>query len=411
MLLQFLFAIIVLLSSQLSFAQRTLTQPDFTAFTARGGNGVDVRRMLPLPDGGHLLVGAFEVWYDGRVFRDVLRLKADGTPDTRWQVLANAAIDDALLLPSGLLLHGPFAEVNGQAAPGVAYLAFDTVNGAPRRLRFDVAQAAVRSVPGSFDSATGLVYLTTTAGAPATSSFTVNRVNAATGLLDPAWQIALPNRTDELPGAPLLDRGGGLWLTWTPQNCLCLTAKMARFSVAQPTQELVANIASGYARAPLLDGDFAYVGTNRFRISDGRLDVGWRTATEVFTIDRGYAYARTATTPTQGGPNIVELRRASVVGNGAFDAWSLALPAARFPLLNALVPLAPVDQPDAIGVIAFDRSINSAGALGLVSRSEIATTDVTVIEYYVPLVDRFFITGRKDEQDTLELYPRSFLRT
>ena len=414
MLRRFLFAVILLLASQVSFAQRTLTLPDFTAFTARGTSGLDVRRMLPLPDGGHVVVGSFEVWYEGRMFRDVLRLKPDGMPDTRWQVLASAAIDGALLLPAGVLVHGRFETVNGQAAPGVAYLAFDTAPNAnpaaPQRLRFDVPVAVSRVVPGGFDAATGLVYMTSTTS----SGFTVNRVNASTGLVDTAWQIALPNRALEAPGAPLLDRGGGLWVTWLPQDSARLTGKMARYSIAQPTRELVANIATGFAQAPTLDGDFAYVGSNRYRISDGSIDSGWRTATDVFAIDRGYAYARTSTAPAQIGPNIFELRRALLASNGAFDAWSLALPEERFPRLNGLVPLAPVDKSDAVGVLAFDRSLGTGatpGAFALVSRSEIATTDVTVIEYYVPLAERFFITGRKDEQDTLELYPRNFIRT
>ena len=419
MLRRFFLAVIVLLSSQVSFAQRALTLPDFTAFTVRGPNGVDVRRMLPLPDGGHLLLGTFEVSYEGRVFRDVLRLKADGMPDTRWQVLASAAIDGALVLPAGVLVHGRFAEVNGQAASGVAYVGFDTVQGAPQRLRFDTAAGATRTVPGSFDAATGLVYMTSTTGTTAAPIFTVNRVNATTGLVDNAWQIAFPTRVNEVPSAPLLDRGAGLWVTWIPETCFCFTGKMARYSVAQPTRELVANIATGYAQAPLLDGDFAYVGVNRHRISDGSVDAGWRAAGSVFAIDRGYAYVRTSTAsaPPQTGPNIVDLRRSSVLGNGSFDAWSLALPEARFPIVNALVPLAPVDKLDAVGVIAFDRTIGSAGsaatvgAYALISRSEIATPDVTVIEYYVPLAERFFITGRKDEQDTLELYPRNFIRT
>ncbi len=422
MLRRFFLAVIVLLTSQVSFAQRALTLPDFTAFTARGQSGLDVRRMLPLPDGGHLLLGTFEVSYEGRVFRDVLRLKADGMPDTRWQVLASAAIDGALVLPAGVLVHGRFAEVNGQAASGVAYVGFDTAQGVPQRLRFDAAVGATRTVPGSFDAATGLVYMTSTTGTAAAPMFTVKRVNATTGLVDNAWQIALPTRVDEVPSAPLLDRSGGVWVTWIPETCLCLTGKMARYSVAQPTRELVANIATGYAKAPLLDGDFAYVGVNRYRIPDGSVDAGWRAAGSVFAIDRGYAYVRTLTAAVlpQTGPNNVDLRRASVLGNGSFDAWSLPLPEARFQIVNALLPLAPVDKSDAVGVIAFDRTIGSAasagsaatlGAYALVSRSEIATPDVTVIEYYVPLAERFFITGRKDEQDSLELYPRNFIRT
>ncbi len=418
MLRRFLFAVIFLLASQVSFAQRVLTPPDFTAFTARGPNdpsGLDVRRMLPLPDGGHLVLGSFEVSYEGRVFRDVLRLKADGMPDTRWQVLAAGAIEGALVLPAGVVVYGRFDAVNGLTAPGVAYFSFDldprANPSAPQRLRFDAAAGATRTVPGSFDAATGFVYMTSTT---ASSNFTVNRVNANTGLVDNTWQIALPNRADEVPGAPLLDRGGGLWLTWIPQNCFCLTGKMARYSTTQPTRELVANIASDYVQAPVLDGDFAYVGPSRYRITDGSIDAGWRVAAGVFAIDRGYAYARLSTAPAQSGPNIFDLRRASVAGNGVLDAWSLALPEARFPLLNALVPLAPTDHTDAVGVIAFDRTLNTvgaSGAFGLVSRSEIATTDVTVIEYYVPLLERFFITGRKDEQDTLELYPRNFVPT
>jgi hypothetical protein len=410
MLRPFLLAFIVLLSSQVSLAQRVLTLPDFTAFTASGVNGLDVRRMLPLPDGGQLAVGSFEVSYEGRVFRDVLRLKADGLPDTRWLVQANAAIQGAVVLPAGVLVYGPFNTVNGQAAPGIAYLAFDVAPTAnpsvPRRLRFDALTGATRTVPGSFDAATGWVYMTSTTGTTASPIFAVNRVNAATGLVDTAWQIALPTRAEEIPTAPLLDRGGGVWVTWLPRTCFCLTGKMARYSIAEPTRELVANIATGYAQAPFLEGDFAYVGVNRYRITDGTIDAAWRTAVDVFAMNRGYAYALTST--TQAGAAIFELRRASVLGNGSFDAWSLALPESRFARLNTLVPLSSVDASDAMGVIAFDRTL---GAYGLVSRSEIATTDVTVIEYYVPLAERFFITARKDEQDTLELYPRNFIAT
>ncbi len=417
MLRRFLLAVLLLLTSQVSVAQRPLTLPDFTSFSARGTSGLDVRRMLRLPDGGHLVLGVFEVSYEGRVFRDVLRVKADGLPDTRWWVQANAAIDGALVLPAGVLVHGRFDLVNGQAAPGLAYLAFDVAPNANavtvQRLRFDAPISAAHSVPGSFDAATGFVYLTSTTGTTAGPMFTVNRVSVTTGLVDNGWQVALPTRADELPSAPLLDRGGGLWVTWIPQTCFCFTGKMARYSVAEPTRELVSNIATGYAQAPLLAGDFAYVGVNRYRIVDGSLDAGWRAAASVFAIDRGYAYARTSTVaaPAQPDPNTLELRRASVLGNGSFDAWSLALPEARYPRLNTLVPLAPVDKSDAVGVIAFDRTLNTAGAFGLVSRSEIVTADVTVIEYYVPLAERFFITGRKDEQDVLELYPRNFIRT
>ena len=410
MLRRFLFAVIVLLASQVSLAQRVLTLPDFTAFTVFGPNGINVRRMLPLPDGGHLVLGSFAVSYEGRLFRDVLRLKGDGMPDTRWQVVADSAIDGALVLPAGVLLHGLFGTVNGQLVPGVAYLAFDAVQGAIPRFRFDAVAGATRTVPGSVDVASGFVYMTSSKA----SGDTVNRVNANTGLVDTTWQIALPTRAGELPGAPLIDRGGGLWVTWTPQTCNCVTGKMARYSIAQPTRELVANIATGYARAPVLDGDFAYVGSSRYRIADGAVGSGWRTAGDVTAVDRGYAYAWTSTAPAQAGPNIFELRRAAVAGNGVFDAWSLALPEARFPLLNALVPLATYDKSDAVGVIAFDRTLaatGATGAFGVVSRSDLLPTDVPVIEYYVPLAERFFITGRKDEQDLLELYPKNFVRT
>lgn len=232
----------------------------------------------------------------------------------------------------------------------------------------------------------------------------------ATGFVDDTRQITLRNRTAEVPGAPLLDRCGGLWVTWIAQNCMCLTGKMARYSVAQPMRELVANIATGYEQAPLLAGDFAYVGSARFRITDGSLDAGRHTATEVLAIDRGYAYARTSTAPTQSLLTSLERRRAPLEGSGVFDAWSVALPETRLKLLNALVPLSPVGHPDAVGVITFDCTLNASGAFGLMSRGEIATTDLTVIEYYVPLLERFFITGRKDEQDALELYPRNCIR-
>jgi hypothetical protein len=65
------------------WAQRVLTTPDFTRFTNFDGFGSFSReiRLLPLPDGGTLVYGSFEVWYDGIRFRNLLKLRSNGEPD------------------------------------------------------------------------------------------------------------------------------------------------------------------------------------------------------------------------------------------------------------------------------------------------------------------------------------------
>ena len=105
--------------ASVAYGQRILTVPDMSALQPRG-NTLQVTQVVQTPDGGHIIAGRFSYWYEGRQRSDLLKLKADGSPDLAWapslahvNLYANAAIAGVTAAPLGAFVLGDFESVNG----------------------------------------------------------------------------------------------------------------------------------------------------------------------------------------------------------------------------------------------------------------------------------------------------------
>jgi hypothetical protein len=130
-----LFVLIFLFATSAVWAQRLLTVPDISAFLLRDGRGTPAIGVRALPDGGTLMYGQFEVWYEGNRFRDILRLKPGGDPDTMWRIELEAAtgsdsgetgVSRVSVTPYGIFLVGTFSKINGKYVSPWPLLAYDS---------------------------------------------------------------------------------------------------------------------------------------------------------------------------------------------------------------------------------------------------------------------------------------------
>lgn len=443
--------LLFLLASCAASAQRVLTAPDFTTFTGRDGVGLpEFASILPLPDGGFILAGQFETWYEGKRFRDLMRVRPNGDPDTSWRVdIAYAAnptyptylnrVYKAVLTPTGVFILGPLGRIiNGVDAGAVPYVSL-----ADARLVNPLKSSAPYFANGNarseydvstYDSANGYVYV-----AMYTDSSNIRRISAVTGELDPEWGYRVSS-----PGAwmQLADSLGGLWATSCETSFLLWDCWQHRVSladnmstVANPTvirPQFIATLQS--ASGPrefnaLSNGLHAYVARKRFG-ANGVEDPAWLTVSQPWHIGAKYAYFPTAAFwPSAYTPNLATLKRAALSGRGEPEAWAFVLPSTHTLYLGtpygsgseiSIVPWPTPGDSNNIAVpmwntatVPFDGSLPSFKfpPVFVVKDDLMPDEAVNVIEYYVPALKRYFLTGRKSEQATLDALPASFTRT
>ena len=132
MIRKFVVAVLLLPLSAV-WAQRLLTMPDFSSlFPAHPTRSEAVDKLIPLVGGGYLVQGNFSVWYEEKLFRDLLKLRANGDTDTSWrfdfskQSGTLAYFDKAGVTPYGIAITGNFDRVDGVAVDGFAYVSLET---------------------------------------------------------------------------------------------------------------------------------------------------------------------------------------------------------------------------------------------------------------------------------------------
>lgn len=409
-------ATFLLLATEVVWAQRLLTSPDFSSFTAGALGPPEIRQLLPMADGGKLALGNFEVWYEGRQFVDLLRFKPDGEPDTQWQVLANGRIDSVVPTSLGTVLSGAFTYVNGVPVTSPVLLS-----------SLGLGMVSLTQIPdarlvygASFDESSGFAYVVAWLN---NDTYQTRRFNARTGELDAYWRIQLAKTSEGRPtGGTAVDNQGGLWISWVADTCFvgCHTTRIARFSIAEPGRELVAGLATSWQRLPIFDGDFAYLDAYRYRIDNGVRDATWTNSDQMATVGKGFAYYVSYDEGSQSPavPAGVAFRRASVSGTGVYDAWIFRTLAPQFSSERASYGYGPVLRwalpggYDDIAAVVTEPKSDRAASLALMVRDVLVPeVEPTVVEYYVPALKHYFITGRKSEQDTLDALPQTFQRT
>lgn len=378
------------------------------------GSGGKISRALPMPDGGYLLFGTFDVWQDGRRYRDFVRVRADGLLDTAWM---------------GKLVLGDYfnAEIT---ARGVVMSVAVTSTLVERRVGFKLVSMATGDIVdpawggdllpfwtgGSYSS--DYLYALDTSGV----TLVIRRASVVTGVIDSTWTLSIGARSGEKPSAVKADKTGGLWLFWQGAIDLrnTLTTTIQRYGVSDRliTQSIAATGSQRFGAALESSAAHAYIGTRRYDLSRlGALDATWDLARSVSVnaaiapvVSGRYFYYYTP----QG------VRRVPLAGDGSADAlWLIGppvLPAGSTgwdALVITTVPnvaSAPNASDDIDYVLNFNSQSMPAGSTFATTRST-PVANKTVIEYFNRDAARYFITGRPLEQATLDALPASFQRT
>ena len=375
------------------------------------GRGGSIARALPLPAGGYLLFGAFDVWQDGRRYRDLVRVRADGLLDAAWMAkLAPGEYFNAEITSRGLAMSGAFISPSGERSVALKLVSTATGEMVDPTWGADLPPLwTVGAYSGDY------LYALDSGG----STAVIRRAAVLTGVIDAAWTVSIGARSGEKPFAVKADKAGGLWLFWqsSVNSANSLTTTIERYGVADRllTQSFAATGSQRFGAAFESTPEHAYIGTRRYDLSRlGALDATWDLTRSV-SVD-----ARTATVVS--GRYLyyytpLGLRRAPLTGDGTADAaWLInppVLPAGSTgwdALVIANLQSAPIAEDDIDYVLNFN-------AQGLPTGSTFATTrttpasDKTVVEYFNRDVGRYFMSGRAPEQATLDGLPGSFQRT
>ena len=236
-----LLVLLFLLASCAASAQRVLTSPDFTTFKNRDGKGEPYFfSILQLPGGGLILAGRFEVWYEGIRFRDLMRLRPNGEPDTSWRVDIGyrepfSGAYGAVLTSTGVFFEGyNVTKVNGVAAGPWPYISLADgrlINPpGPSAASYSITYCSYcRTDVSTYDSATGHVYV-----ALNPDPWVIRRISAVTGELDPVWGYRVS--TGYWIGTA--DSLGGLWHTVCESSFMQTTCELGRILLGRSTSTL-----------------------------------------------------------------------------------------------------------------------------------------------------------------------------
>jgi hypothetical protein len=305
----------------------------------------------------------------------------------------------AVATPNGIAVSGTMDRVNGIAVDGFAYISLLDGRLLPQPV-FPVYGNQPEVI--AYDATTGFVYVKNGANA-------MRRFNAATSDSDANWGL---NVAGELGYAldigyaigftpPTADGKGGLWIgqsddpyLGTPNYFLTRIALELRSTAVFTFGTKLMN-----SKFFSIAGDYLYpyASKQRLRTSDASIDESWSSAGSALFADKNYVYLSDFKQP-------YVLSRAKTSGVGTADNWGFTLPAGYelFHLRQAL-PWPTDVSPDGVAFAGRNELIVKDDPAGNVAQ--------TVIEYYAPAAKRYFITGRKAEQDALDAMPASFTRT
>lgn len=407
-------------------AQRLLTVPDLTVLEPRG-DVLQVTQVVPTLDGGHVVAGRFSYWFEGKRRFDLLKLKADGNPDLSWSpelsfanLFANGPVTRVSPTPLGVFVMGDFQAVNGVAVGEATIIDWAKSQALPWPV---ILPRYATLAISSYDSAADWVYF----GHALNGHY---RISGRTGQLDATWFSPAVGGCKKVdPGALELhaDGRGRLWLreffapvalgdTGTDSASWCELQASTSVGHKYVIGETVS--ASAPSRFFAVAGDYVYLHRRRYARADFAEDTAWTRPNTHHVSDR-FAYA--ITEPSSRSAAVTVSRH--VVGDGAEDI------AARYDMPINLTPYrwsvythwwAPSGlAAESAGVLVMDRATSDSVAAqnvpalrGFVVKDHgKADPEVTVVEYYVPALKHYFLTGRANEQAALDALPQSFVRT
>ena len=291
------------------------------AFSVTFGDAGTITKTIALPDGGYVMIGNFNVLYGAQRYGNVLRIRADGTPDLVWianaTAIANDYISSAVFTPRGLELFGEFARVNGTSANSAKLVSIDS--GATLVWGIDGTKLTNSAV---FDG-DGYFYQFAYSG----DSQYIERVSLSNGLKDSAWSIPLLTKANQsVPAALSVDAAGGIWVFRRTESFFGeprSTTELQRFNAATgvETFQSLAAASQRNVTSILSSPGHAYIGDLRHDLARGGVvDASWTLRpVQAGYLTRGlvarYLYFVDSETPG-GSRSSPVLRRAPVAGSG-----------------------------------------------------------------------------------------------
>ena len=387
------------------WAQRLLTTPDFSQFVPSISTRSEaIDKLTPLVGGGYLVQGAFEVWYEGKMFRDVLKLRANGDPDTAWRFDFSrqsgnlAYFDNAVVTPYGIAISGNFDRVDGVAVDGFAYVSLAT----GKLLKQPVFQTYGNlPIPMAYDDATGYVYLHNRA-------FEMRRFSARTGEADPLWSQTVV-WLDGVPVEMVADGKGSLWGYTTSGEVGFTTNLVARVRLGSaPAKVRIESSYADFVGPPMVAGGYFYLGKRRTDVTDSGVIDPWLSRDILRYVTSKFAYFLVTENANE---SIGHVARAATSGTGSTEDWGYPTPYS-FAQGNVATSWPTAGDSNNLGVIVnYSPPLGAQKLALMVKEDPVANEDATVIEYFVPALKHYFLTGRTNEQSALDALPQSFTRT
>lgn len=377
-----------------------------------------INSITVLPDGGRLFLGRFSVWYNGQRFQNVLRTRADGTPDTEWRVDVDGYRRAATITSFGVLLTGDFTRVNGVSRRGAALISLSS--GAT--VSSWVPSASLGFEKFAVDDQNTLYFVNVSIAGTA-----ILRLSMITGQVDANWRIDVDERPGIYPGQLEWDQAGGLWLfREDAEQYFGTTIKSSlvqRFSIADRKQTFadIISLSTQYPRAFVATKEHVYINRNRYRLVDGgQLDTTWQLDSRfgVQAQARDYFYYPRYDAAAAS----LIMQRVALSGKGNIDTtWSPSpQPLSGCPggvQIPLVVRAGNVPMDDAEFLVRCNDDLpmglfeNSPGAMTLFTSRNEVEPDTIVIEYLNRAANRYFMTGRAQEQALLDALPGTFART
>ena len=377
------------------------------------GRPAEIWKVLALPDGGRLILGRFDAFYGGQRFRNLLRIGADGNVVQDWQVNVKGNVFDVFLTPRGIVVFGPMTMINGVAASNSATPASGV-------LKFSVALVSLAS-GAAVDPQWGAQWPTSAyriaydgadqffAASGTPSVLSMKTFSVKNNVASSEWSMPFRGEAVYLD----TDRLGGLWLFWEVSGFGNATVNFIQrldFAARTQTASIANNHMSFQTRALLSSRQYGYIAEKRYGLTQSGIedptwlrrpvtsDSGWAPQ----TLSANYLYWTQLVAET----NTLILRRSLLSGNGDADpAWSA--PAPRIAGGNAVFTkdIEPQSSDD------IEYVASQGNDAKMITTRSVTSEDKTVIEYFNRDVQRYFLTGRADEQNTLDALPASFVRT
>ncbi len=387
-------------------------QPTATFTGIAVGYTTSPTNFMPQADGSLIVTGSFSVWYEGEEYRNYVRFKANGLPDLSQRI--DAEIAKRFCAP-GLRtkaeVHLYYSCATSDRGSEIFYL-FDPSRNISRV--FDLKSLSTDPVIAFSLAADGWLYFLSYVSE---SSFYVRRVNVTSGAVDTNWSFVF-NGTKPLSDfggyiASLdIDEKGGMWIGFAATDCFtgqCGVFELLRYALSDPAAppELVA--ASGFDNSVYtlrLTKTHAYVSSARYLLGKTLLkDRSFGSIFPPIFVDDQYEYSLSIEETSDISTRARKLSRRPVASDAAPDKilrlttggsveaiWTQ--PTGE---LNALVSVKPDFYSGAVATVF--------------SEAKDIDTRQTVIEYFSPVANRYFITGRLEEQTLLDSYPQLYSRT